>query len=190
MRLIRHSDTLFEKPPGKILYAYGIFQDCFKDLEQNYPNVVLHEGIPSENFIDTEFANVSHGLIILDDLIEDIGRSKDMCNLFIRDVHHKNISVLLLYQNLFHQSRFMRTISLNLLYFVLMKTFRDKAQIFHLARQMFPDCPNRVMEAYHDSVSKKRGGYLVITNLTTAEEDERLATDIFPGQYLTLYTPK
>ena len=191
MRLIKHSDSIFEQSPGKILYAYGIFQDSFEDLERKFPKVVLHEGLPSEELISQEFADIKHGLIILDDLVEEIGRSREICNLFIRDMHHKNISVLFLYQNLFHQSRFMRTISLNLLYFVLMKTFRDKAQILHLARQMFPDCPALAMEAYNDAVnSKKRGGYLVITNVTTADEEDRLATNIFLGEVLTVYHPK
>lgn len=180
---------MFEKPPEKIIYAFGAYQESFKEIENNSPQVVLHHGLPTEDFIENTFQNLSHCLIILDDLIEEIGRSKEMCNLFIRDVHHKNVTVVLLYQNLFHQSRFMRTISLNLLYFVLMKTYRDKAQISHLARQMFPDCPKRMEESYNDCIKTPRG-YLVVTNVTTTEDEDRLVTNIFPDEILTMYLPK
>ena len=81
---------MFQKPPMKIIYCYGIHQEAVKELERKYPNlVVTHQGLPNEKFIDDEFENVDHGLIVLDDLIQEIGSSKEMANLFTRDVHHK-----------------------------------------------------------------------------------------------------
>ena len=90
MRVIQHSKKMFQKPPMKIIYCYGIHQEAVKELERKYPNlVVTHQGLPNEKFIDDEFENVDHGLIVLDDLIQEIGSSKEMANLFTRDVHHK-----------------------------------------------------------------------------------------------------
>ena len=83
----------------------------------------------------------------------------------------------------------MRTISLNLHYFVLMKTFRDRCQLSILANQMFCKDSQRMIEAYNDAISRQKRGYLVVSNFPVIEEDERLATDIFPGEKCILYTP-
>jgi len=49
--------------------------------------------------------------------------SKQVCELFTRASHHRNISVILITQNLFHQGRYCRDISLNAHYLVVFKTF-------------------------------------------------------------------
>jgi len=46
-----------------------------------------------------------------DDLLNEV-YSKDVCDLFTKGSHHRNISVILITQNLFHQGRFSRYISL------------------------------------------------------------------------------
>ena len=90
MRVIENSQLMFQKPPDKIIYAYGVQQQAVKELEEKYANfVVTHQGLPNEQFIDREFEDINHGLIVLDDLIQEIGNSKEMANLFTRDVHHK-----------------------------------------------------------------------------------------------------
>ena len=90
MRVIENSQLMFQKPPDKIIYAYGVHQQAVKELEEKYANfVVTHQGLPNEQFIDREFEDINHGLIVLDDLIQEIGNSKEMANLFTRDVHHK-----------------------------------------------------------------------------------------------------
>jgi hypothetical protein len=70
-------------------------------------------------------------LIILDDLIND-AYSKCVCDLFTKGSHHRNISVILITQNLFYQSKYCRGISLNAKYIVL-KNVRDMNQLLHLA---------------------------------------------------------
>ena len=52
----------------------------------------------------TDFDNVEdrQSLIILGDLLNDI-YSNDVCDIFY--IYHRNISVILITQNLFHQSR-------------------------------------------------------------------------------------
>ena len=62
----------------------------------------------------------------------------EVADLFTKGNHHKNISVIAMTQNVFHQSRFQRTISLNTHYMFLFKNPRDASQIQHLARQMYP----------------------------------------------------
>ena len=77
-------------------------------------------------------------LIILDDLLNEV-YSKDFCGLFTKGSHRRNISVILITQNLFHQGRFCSDISLNAKYSVALKNVRDKSQFQYLARQVNPE---------------------------------------------------
>jgi hypothetical protein len=188
---LKHAESVFETPPTRIIFAYGIFQKAYQDLEIAYPNLILHRGLPEESYLDDECDPSTHTLLILDDLLSDIANSKEMTDLFIRGVHHKNITTILIYQNIFYQSKYMRTISLNLSYYVLMRNYRDQGQIRNLARQMFlGNGARRMVESYMDCTSTARG-YLLITNLTVAEEEDRLVTQIFPDdECLVCYLPK
>ena len=71
-------------------------------------------------------------LIILDDLLNEV-YLKDVCDLFTKGSHHRNISVIVITQNVFHQGRFCRDISLNGKYSVTLKNVRDKSQFQYLA---------------------------------------------------------
>jgi len=80
-----------------------------------------NEGVP-------EFFGSSSGepnRVILDDLSNDV-YSKQVCELFTRGSHHRNISVILITQKLFHQGRFCSDISLNPHYIMTLKNVGDK----------------------------------------------------------------
>jgi hypothetical protein len=71
-----------------------------------------------------------------------------VCDLFTKGSHHRSISVILITQNLFHQGRYCRDISLNATYLVLLKNVRDKHQFAYLARQVFPEYSDSLYKAY------------------------------------------
>jgi hypothetical protein len=75
-------------------------------------------------------------LIILDDLM-DSAYSKKVSELFTQGSHHRNVSLVLITQNMFHQGPSSRDISLNSKYIVVFKNPIDKTQIVHLARQVY-----------------------------------------------------
>ena len=183
---------MYTIPPKEIIYAYGVYQKVFGKMEEEIENFTLHEGLPSKDLIESLGSKDEghHTLLVLDNLLEEICKSSEMCSLFTRDVHHKRISVIMLSQNLYHQSRYSRTISLNSSYLILMKTCRDLQQIHHLSLAMYPSTPKRLVEAFED-VIKEAYGYLVVNNLTgSGDEDIRLSTHILPGQDLILYVKK
>jgi len=99
-----------------------------KKLASLHKNVSFHEGVP----LNLAMITVNH-LIILDDLLNEV-YSKDVCDQFTKGSHYRNISVILITQNLFHQGRFCRDISLNAKYSVALKNVRDKSQFQYLAR--------------------------------------------------------
>jgi len=190
LSILKASKTMYTIPPEKILYAYGVYQSKFDSLESEIPNLTLHHGLPSREVLDELKSTEGHSLLLLDDLMDEICKSAEMCSLFTRDVHHGRISVIMMSQNVFHQSRYSRTINLNTSYLILMKTCRDLQQIHTLSRQMFPGAPKRLVEAYEDATQRPRG-YLVVNNLTSSGDDDvRLCTSILPEDTLVLYTAK
>ena len=58
--------------------------------------------------------------------------------MFKKGNHHRNISVVLITQNLFHQGCYCRNISLNAKYLVLLKNVRLNNQFMFLAVKFMP----------------------------------------------------
>jgi len=90
---------------------------------------------------------------ILDDLLNEV-YSKDVCDLFTNGSHHRNISVILITQNLFHQGRLCRNKSLNVKYSVALKNVRDKSQFQYLARQVHPEDSDSLYKSYLDATER------------------------------------
>ena len=190
--ILRNATEMYTVPPKNIIYAFGVYQKVFTQLETELNNITFHEGLPTKEMIESlgSEEEEDHSLMVIDDLMDEICKSAEMCALFTRDVHHRRISVIMITQNIYHQSKYSRTISLNTSYLILMKTCRDLQQIHHLSRQMFPSTPKRLLEAYEDATRRPRG-YLVVNNLTgSGDEDVRLSTNILPKDSLVLYTRK
>jgi ABC-type dipeptide/oligopeptide/nickel transport system ATPase subunit len=103
-------------------------------------NIKYDEGVPEENDIGDAHGRPS--LLILDDLLNQV-YSQKVCNLFTKGSHHRNISLILIAQNLFHQGRFCRDAK----YVVLLKNARDKKQFSYLAQQVYPENINGLYKA-------------------------------------------
>jgi hypothetical protein len=82
-------------------------------------------------------------------------------NLFTKYSHRRNLSVMLIVENLFNRNKYHRSISLNTLYMVLFKNPRDMSQIMALAHQMFPRRTQFYLEAFAQATAKPHG-YMVI----------------------------
>jgi hypothetical protein len=111
----------------------------------------------------------------------------DILSLFTIDSHHQNISVFLLTQNLFSQGKYSRSISLNSQYMILLNNPRDRAQIYYLARQMFPTNSKFLVEAYQDATDDQEFGYLFIDLKQKTSNDWRIQTGILPFQTRFIY---
>ena len=77
-------------------------------------------------------------LIVSDDQMIYASKDKRIVNLCPLGSYHRNLSVIYIVQNLFHQGKGSRSISLNSHYLVLFKNPRDKLQILTQAKQMYP----------------------------------------------------
>ena len=168
-RLIRHADRLVDPPPEKIVYCYGEFQPSFLEFSQ----VEFHEGLPDVSSFDGR----SRVLLIIDDLMNEA--DQNVCNLFTKLSHHRNVSIVFVTQNLFHRNRHVRTMNLNTHYVVLFKNPRDAGQVAIMARQMYPRKSNFVVEAFRDA-TREPYGYLLIDLKPETDDRYRFRTNIFP----------
>ena len=139
-------------------------------------NITYQEGLPEK------YGNAlgEPSLIILDDLLNQV-YSKDVCDLFTKGSHHRNISVLLLTQNLFHQGTNFRDNSLNAKYPVLLKNVRDKNQFLYLARQVYPEDGRSLYDAYRDATPQPHG-YLILDFAQDTDDTVRFRTNVFPDE--------
>ncbi len=182
MKLIKHSQTLIDPSPQRIVWCYGVWQDAFENCDTV---IEFYEGIPDVSIFDKS----QRTLLILDDLMSEVSKSDTAENIFTRGSHHCNISVLYLTQNLFNKSKQNRTMSLNTHYIFAFKNPRDNTQIGVLARQMYPTKWRHMLEAFTDATSEPYS-YLFIDLKPTTDDRYRLRSGIFPDETNYFYTYK
>ncbi len=127
-------------------------------------------------------------MIILDDLMHSALKDPESELLFTQGCHHRRISVIFITQNLIPQGR-NRNIVLNTWFLVLMRNPRDAMQITHIGRQILPGKPKYIQEAYEDCM-KDKYGYLMVDLSPHTDEQYRVRTRIFPGEFPVVYLPK
>ena len=180
-RILEHYKELTTiSGPMKVLWCYGQWQNLYR----NIPNVEIEymPGLPEET---------NCKILVLDDLMSELGDNKVFSDLFTKGSHHKGISVIYISQNLFHQGKVMRTIGLNCHYIILMKSIRGKSQLAILGRDAFPGKQKELMEAYEDATSKPFSyirldftqqtpdKYRIISRLTPEENNKRLSPIVY-----------
>ena len=164
-KLISQREHLFDKAPERVVWCYGIWQPFYKSLSYEF-----HEGLPASDFLDG-----GNMILVIDDLMDEAQES--VSTIFTRTSHHRNITCIFLSQNLFPRSKYSRNISLNAHYIVLMKNCRDKAQISHLARQVYPESSKFLVEAYRDA-TREPYSYLFLDFKPETSEEARVLSGI------------
>jgi len=137
----------------------------------------------------SEFDGSIRTLIIIDDLMSESSGS-DIAKLFTKGSHHRNISLFFVMQNFFHQSKEIRTITLNAHYVIWFKNPRDTQQIKPAARQMYGS-KARVMEDAFERATEEPHGYLLGDFKQGTPDALRLRSRILPTDYaLEIYVDK
>lgn len=180
-RLLEHADGMFANKFSKILYCYSAWQNIYNDMLKSISNISFNEGIPSQEELNHFTKEGIHSCLVLDDLAGQINSNPKTEQWWTVQSHHSNLSILYLAHNLFPKSVSARTISLNTNYFILFKNHRDKLQIQHFARQVYPHKSKFFLEAFHSATSKQ-WGYLVVDLHNLSNDRFRLRTSIFPNE--------
>lgn len=179
-KFINNNSELIRPPPTHILYAYGELNNTVLEHQQN--GIEIYNGVPDKEKIKTL---PKPCLLILDDLMFDI-EDNYLNLLFTRGSHNLNCSIVLVCQTLY--GRNLRVARSNAHYLVILKNNNLKQNISTVGHQMFPNQYNFFMDTYSDAC-KKPYSYIVIDSHPSSDEDERLYTNIFPGENLIKYEP-
>ena len=158
--------------PIKVYWAFGIWQKIY-DIPLENVSLKYVEGVPTEEDVE------GFDVIVLDDLMSEIKNSKFVIDLFTKGSHHKNLSVILLTQNLYNKGPIVRDLNLNAHYIIMFKSPRDKLQIQCLGRQVYPSHQKYFMSAYEQSTELPHG-YLLLDLKQITPDNLRLRTRIVP----------
>lgn len=172
-KLLQDHANLFDNINTKelrVTWCYGQWQSSYS---QPVPNVKIDyvDGLVDQAYVQQKKPQI----VVIDDLMTELGGDKNLANLFTKGSHHLGISVIFIVQNVFHQAPQMRTISLNSHYMILLKNPRDKSQIVNLARQLYPTNMKYLQEVYKDATSRPFG-YLLLDLTPDTPEGMRCRT--------------
>jgi hypothetical protein len=93
--------------------------------------------------------------------MNEIKYNSEILDIFTKKSHLRNISIIILTQNIFAKGSCVRTMSLNSHYLILFNNPRDRSQIKFLARQVCLSIPRYIEKAFEDATSRRQLGYLV-----------------------------
>ena len=152
LELLKNRSLYFNPVLVRVVYAYGIWQTAFYNID----GIKFVKG--AEGLAGVEFNSSQPSILVVDDLIKELCNNKELSTLFTREMHHKNITVFFLLQNLYRQGKSMRDVALNCQLLILFKSPRDTEQIKVLGRQLGI---KEFDKAYREAI-KQKYGYLII----------------------------
>ena len=114
---------------------------------------------------------------MFDDLMAQATDSPLVSLLFIQG-RHRNVSVILLLQNMFPKGKINTDISRNAQYMALFRSPSDRKQIGVIAERMFDKNRPRFMSAYFQE-TERTFGYIFVDNLPDRPSDKQVLSDIF-----------
>ena len=173
----------------RIHVYYTQWQPLYDRLKESHGNrIAFSQGLPEvdENLesIDSKVNNVW----VLDDLMDEAIQSPVISQLFTRG-RHRNLSVILLLQNMFPKGKFNTNISRNALYKVLFRSPGDRKQIDIMAEQTFAKDRGNFMKAYAQETDKPFG-YIVLDNHPRTTNEHQVVANVFEECYTYPYMTK
>lgn len=192
LELIKFRDWIFENKFEKVILCYTMYQDAYKELE-NDKQIIFFEGIPTYEHLQ-EWSLKSenkHVLLVWDDLLHIMLSKKYRSfieEVFEKYIHHLNYCSLVISQNCFYKN--MRHISLNTQYFFLLNYVRDKNQVLHLGRQIFPQTKDFLKiydDAMKESGNQKHIPPYILLKAHAFDKTFRILTNILPYQAPPVY---
>jgi len=168
LQMLKKPVKYFDSSPSRIIYVYSIWQDAYEGM----PNITFVEGV--QGLTTISFSKKIPTVLVIDDLMEELCNDKSLSMLFTREMHHKNITVFFLVQNLYKQGRCMRDVALNCQVTILFKSPRDTEQISILARQT----GIKILKTAYQEAIKERYGHLVINLQPTTPDILRLQSNL------------
>ncbi len=184
---------MFCPRPTRVVWVYGEDQADHDTLNE----LTAIGKLPKVEFLknDTSYQEIVEGfdrsqvnLLVLDDQMKEAKTNpKEFDNIFTKGSHHRNITVVLLLQNVFEDG--FRTVNINMRYLVVFKNPRDQRQITVLGSQMFPSQSDFITKVYEDATAREPFTYLVFDVHGETRKELRILTNVLSTKRARVYVP-
>jgi hypothetical protein len=191
-KLLQNKAEMFTHEPVEILFVYSVWQELYDEMSEKVQGIKFIDFMPTISEIEEFTSSGEAKLLIFDDRMADLKDFNGFEKLFTVFCHHRNLSIILVMQNIFHQAKCLRDISLNVQSIILFKNLRASDQVSRLATQMFPGKKRKwFLAAYEEACIKNAPhGYLMI-NINPKDCDIlQLRTKILPDEETIFFLPK
>lgn len=190
MRLLRERGQMFSHPFEKIYWFYKM-ENSIRQARQEFPEINYVEGHVSNKFVEGLDID-SHKMLIMDDMQELVANSKSLealMNIFTRDSHHKNLTVIFLVQDLFMKN--MHKVARQCENVIAMSNGSSGSNIMNMGRRQFgPGTAPFIKWALTQVRLQSTHGYLCLSSGAGISPCESCKTFIFPGEPNTFFVAK
>ena len=168
------------------MYHYGAWQHRFTEVESSDSRFEFVEGLPTHDDVPR---GTMHTVMVIDDLMVEVSKSKTAMDIFTKQSHHRNMTVLFLVQKLYCCTHNTTFTSHNANLMVLFKNPRDISSVQTLGRQMYTGNHKLLAEAYTDA-TKRPHSYLVVNSHQKTDDRMRVIGNLFEETNPPVYIPK
>ena len=165
-----------------IQWFYTQWQPLYERLQSTLgKGITFTQGLPNVNDNLEDINDKVHNLWVLDDLMDEAVQSPIISQLFTRG-RHRNLSVILLLQNMFPKGKFNTNISRNAQYMVLFRSPSDRKQIDIIAERIFAKDRPKFMSAYMKETERPYG-CIILDNHPKTTSEKQVIGNVFGDCY-------
>ena len=173
------SDRVFLPAPTRIRYHYGAWQRRFAEVKATDPRFEFVEGLP---MFDDQPGGSEYTVMVIDDLMEEVSKSKTAMDIFTKHSDNRNMSVLFLVQKSYGWTLNTRVNSQNAHLMILFKNPRDAYSVQTLGRQIYP--------RNHKCFSLRPHSYRVVNSDQRQDDRMRVIGNLCKEANPAVYLPK
>ena len=184
--LLHNADSIFLNKTRNIYWLmgvaegeHGLTRKCMDRLQNVTIMNVFEEGWQDKP--------QKGDVLVIDDLFAESVKEQSFNNIFTKVARHREVTVIFITQNLFHQGGQHRTRNLNVQFLVIFKNPRDSTAIDFIARQAFPNNRKYLIDSFSDATHDKPHGYLFLDFSQNCLDDLRVRSDIFNRCGMIIY---
>ena len=181
--LIQNRESHIDQPIHRIYWCYGQYTKELQKLKSTVgEKLKLIEGLP-DNLGDMVAENDSeiplNSIIVLDDLVHEVSNSEQVAKLFTQGVHHLNVSVICIIQDIFYSGgKFRKTLLRYAHYLSVFKSTMDMSLIDLIGRKVMPR-QQKLFAQLFDNATKEPFSYLFISGHPKSPPELRFRCNLF-----------
>ena len=140
--MLLSNDVVFKNKISKIYYIYSFWQNNYNILQEQLGDKIMFiEGLTESTFKDSGMVERNESslpaILVMDDILETILSKKNYLSIFTANLHHWNLTGLLVTQSLMINSDIYRIILRQANYYIIFENIRARTSLRCLSSQIF-----------------------------------------------------